>query len=94
MMSTKRNRRDSYSWTVVRLRERDLAELVLELAAPLLERLGSAPAIDDARAAIALAVTFWNANVLASKLWEHRSGRELVPIAARISPRRPRSKAL
>lgn len=36
-------RRDPYSWTVVRLPERNLAELVLELAAPLLERLiGSA----------------------------------------------------
>jgi hypothetical protein len=46
---TKRNRRDPYSWTV-RLPERDLAELVLEFAAPLLERLGPAPGIDDARA--------------------------------------------
>lgn len=36
-------RRDPYSWTVVRLPERDLSELVLELAAPLLERLGPAP---------------------------------------------------
>jgi hypothetical protein len=50
------------------LPERDLAELVLEFAAPLLERLGPAPAVDNARAAFALAVTFWNANVLASKL--------------------------
>ncbi|HMJ13550.1 MAG TPA: hypothetical protein VK524_19155 [Polyangiaceae bacterium] len=51
-MTTKRNRRDPYSWTVVRLPERDLAERVLELAAPLLERLGPAPAIDDGRAAM------------------------------------------
>lgn len=63
-------RRDPYSWTVVRLPERDLAELVLEFAAPLLERLGPAPALDDARAAVALAVSFWNASVLASKRWE------------------------
>ena len=60
-------RRDPNSWTVVPLPERELAELVLELAAPLLERLGPAPAIDDARATVALAVTFWNASVLASK---------------------------
>lgn len=62
-------RRDPYSWTVARLPERELAELVLELAAPLFERLGPSPAADDARAAVALAVSFWNADVLASKLW-------------------------
>ena len=70
-------RRDPHSWTVVRLPERDLSELVLELAAPLLERLGPAPAVDDARAALALAVSFWNANVLASKLWGSPRVKEL-----------------
>ena len=64
-------RRDPNSWTVVRLPERDLADVILELAAPLLERLGPAPSIEDARGALALAVTFWNASVHASKLWEH-----------------------
>jgi hypothetical protein len=64
-------RRDPNSWTVVRLPERDLAEVVLELAAPLLERLGLAPSIEDARGAIDLAIAFWNASVRASKLWEH-----------------------
>lgn len=86
-MSTKRNRRDSYSWTVVSLPDRDLAELVLELAAPLLERLGPVPAIDDARAAIALAVTFWNANVLASKLWAHPRVKELNELRKRMRGR-------
>lgn len=62
-------RRDPNSWIVVRLPERDLADVVLEIAAPLLERLGPVPAVGDARAAVALAITFWNANVLASKLW-------------------------
>lgn len=65
-----RKRRNPNSGTVVRLPERDLAEVVLELAVPLLERLGPAPAIDDARAVVALAVPFWNASVLASKRWE------------------------
>ncbi|MFC1641590.1 hypothetical protein ACFL5O_02710 [Myxococcota bacterium] len=49
---------DPYSWTVVRLPERDLAEVVLEFAAPLLEKLGPKPTIEDARGAIELAVTF------------------------------------
>jgi hypothetical protein len=70
-------RRDPYSWTVVPLPERDLAELVLELAAPLLQRLGPEPAIDEARAVVELAVTFWNASVLASKRWEYPRVKEL-----------------
>jgi hypothetical protein len=80
-------RRDPYSWSVVRLPERDLAELVLELAAPLLERLGPAPAIDEARAAVALAVTFWNANVLASKRWEHPQFKERNALEKRMRGR-------
>ncbi|HEY6558848.1 MAG TPA: hypothetical protein VI072_16300 [Polyangiaceae bacterium] len=86
-MTTKRNRRDPYSWTVVRLPERDLAERVLELAAPLLGRLGPAPAIDDGRVAIALAVTFWNASVLASKRWEHPRVKELNDLRKRMRGR-------
>jgi hypothetical protein len=70
-------RRDPDSWTVVRLPERDLAELILELAGPLLEKLGPAPAGDDARAAVALAVAFWNARVSASKLWGRPRVKEL-----------------
>jgi len=86
-MTTKRNRRDPTSWTVVRLPERDLAELVLELAAPLLQRLGPAPAIDDARAAVALAVAFWNASVLASKHWEYPRVKELNDLRKRMRGR-------
>jgi hypothetical protein len=77
-------RRNPNSWTVVRLPERDLTEVVLELAAPLLERLGPAPAIDDARAVVALAVTFWNASVLASKRWEHPRQKELNELKRRL----------
>ncbi len=80
-------RRDPHSWTVVRLPERDLAELVLELAAPLLERLGPAPAIEDARQAVALAVGFWNASVLASKRWEYPRVKELNELRRRMRGR-------
>ncbi len=80
-------RRGPYSWTVVRLPERDLAELVHELAAPLLERLGSAPAIEDARQAVALAVGFWNAAVLASKRWEYPRVKELNELRRRMRGR-------
>lgn len=77
-------RRDPNSWTVVRLPERDLAELILELAAPLLDRLGPTPPIEDARGAIGLAITFWNASVLASKLWEHPRVKELNELRKRM----------
>ena len=80
-------RRDSNSWMVVRLPERDLAELVLELAVPLLERLGPAPMIEDARAAIDLAVRFWNASVLASKHWGHPRVKELNELRKRMHGR-------
>jgi hypothetical protein len=80
-------RRDPSSWTVVRLPERDLAEVVLELAAPLLERLGPAPSIEDARGAIDLAIAFWNASVRASKLWEHPRVKELNELRRRMRGR-------
>lgn len=80
-------RRDPNSRTVVRLPERDLAESVLELAAPLLESLGPASAIDDARATVALAVTFWNASVLASKRWEYPRVKELNELKKRMRGR-------
>lgn len=80
-------RRDPYSWTVVRLPERDLAETVLEFAAPLLEGLGPEPAVEDVRAAVALAVSFWNANVLASKRWEPPRGKELNALKKRMRGR-------
>jgi hypothetical protein len=54
---------------VVRLPERDLAESLLHLATPLLERLGPTPPVDDARTAIELAIKLWNAHVTASKVW-------------------------
>jgi hypothetical protein len=80
-------RRDPYSRTVVRLPERDLSEAVLEFAMPLLEGLGPSPTIHDARAAVALAVTFWNASVLASKRWEYPRVRELNELKKRMRGR-------
>lgn len=65
----------------------DLAELLLELAAPLLERLGPEPGINEARAAVALAVTFWNASVLASKHWEYPRIKELNELKKRMRGR-------
>ena len=80
-------RRSPYSWTSVRLPERELAASVLELAEPLLERLGAAPSIAEARAAIALAVTCWNASVAASKLWADPRPGALRTLRARMRGR-------
>lgn len=81
-------RRDPYSWTVVQLPERDLSEAVLDVAMPLLDRLGPSPAVEDARAAVALAVTFWNASVLASKRWEYPRVKELNELKKRMRGRK------
>jgi hypothetical protein len=80
-------RRDPYSWTVVRLPERELSEAVLEFAMPLLEGLGPLPTIHDARAVVALAVAFWNASVLASKRWEYPRVKELKELKKRMRGR-------
>jgi len=68
-MKTKRGRRDPHSRTVVRLPERDLAESILDLAAPLLEPLGSAALPGEVRPALDVAVRLWNAHVTASLFW-------------------------
>jgi len=65
------------SWTSVRLPEADLAEIVLEVAAPLLSELGSGAPLEQAREVLALGVAFWNASVRASKRWERRRVKEL-----------------
>jgi hypothetical protein len=65
------------SWTSVRLPDADLAEVVLEVAAPLLRELGTGAPIAQAREVLALAVSFWNASVRASKRWERRQVKEL-----------------
>ncbi len=67
--TARRRRRDPYTRTVVRIPEQALDECVLDLAAPLLERLGTAPEPEAVRNAIELAITFWNAKAKASKIW-------------------------
>lgn len=70
MTTTRSRRRDPFSRMVVRLPERDLAESILHLAAPLIEPLGASPPADEVRRAIDRAVTVWNAHVAASQVWE------------------------
>lgn len=79
-----RRRRDPYSWTVVRLPDRELADSVLDLASPLLAALGDSPSLEDARGAIELAVSFWNASVEASEWWEHPSPKALRELRKRL----------
>ncbi len=70
-------RRDPDSWTLVRLPERELADILLEVATPLFEKLGSAPTLDEARAVLATTIAVWNASVLASTRWERPRVKEL-----------------
>jgi hypothetical protein len=69
------------------LPERDLSEVVLDFASPLLTRLGASPPIDSERIALELAVSFWNASVLASKLWEYPRVKELNELKKRLRGR-------
>lgn len=78
---------DPYSWTTVRLPERDLAASILDLAAPMLDGLGSAPTLDDARNVLALAIAFWNASVLGSKCWPRPRVKELNDLRKRMRGR-------
>jgi hypothetical protein len=80
-------RRDPHSFTVVRLPERDLAETIFEFASPAIARLGPAPSLEDEREAIALAVAFWNASVLASKRWTYPRVKELNELRTRMRGR-------
>lgn len=82
-----RRRRSPHSWISVRLPERELAASVLELAGLLLERLGAAPSIEEARAVVDLAVAFWNASVAASKLWDDPRPGALRALRARMRGR-------
>jgi hypothetical protein len=79
-----RRRRDPYSWTVVRLPDRDLADSVLDLASPLLAALGDRPSVEDACGAIELVVSFWNASVEASQLWGTPSPKALRELRRRL----------
>jgi len=65
------------TWTTVRLPERELGETILDVAAPMLAGLGTAPTAERTREALALVVLFWNASVRASKRWERRRAADL-----------------
>lgn len=75
------------SWTTIRLPETDLAELVLEVGAPLLAELGARAPLEQAREVFALVVSFWNASVRASKRWERRRVKELSDLKKRVRGR-------
>ena len=60
---------------------------MLDFATPLLEGLGPSPAAEDALGAVALAVAFWNASVLASKRWERPRVKKLNELKKRMHER-------
>lgn len=80
-------RRDPNSWTSVRLPERELSEILLEIGAPLLEQLGDSASLDDVRAVIARVVSFWNANVLGSPWREQNEPKQLNELKKRMRGR-------
>ena len=85
---TRRRKSDPDSRTVVRQPEQSLEERVLDLAAPLIERLGAHPALDDVQRAVELAVTFWNASVDASGFWGDRDPRQLNALKRKMTGRK------
>ena len=68
-MSSRRQSRGPSTRTVSRIPEQALDERVMDLAAPLVGRLGTKPAPDAVHGAIDLAIRFWNAKAQASKIW-------------------------
>lgn len=68
-MSPRRQRRNPKTRTVARIPEQALQERVLELAAPLLARLGTDPPPEVLRDTLELTIAFWNAEAQASKIW-------------------------
>jgi hypothetical protein len=62
--------------------ERALAEIILDLAAPLLKECGPAP--DEANAVLAVVVEFWNASVLAATWWARPQPTQLRRLKTRM----------
>jgi len=67
--TTRRRRRDPNTRHVVRIPEQALDERVVDLAAPLLARLGTKPAPEAVRETIELTIAFWNGKAKASQFW-------------------------
>ncbi len=63
------SQRDPTTRTIVRVPERPLSALILELVTPLLEARAPVPA-DDARRLVELAISVWNAHVMAEPHWQ------------------------
>lgn len=61
---------------------------VLDLAAPLLERLGTQPEPEAVRETMELAITFWNAKAKASQLWGDPRPRQLNDLRRKMTGRR------
>lgn len=80
-------RTNPYSWTSVRLPERDLGEVILDVADPLFAKLGPTPPLDAERGVVELAISFWNACVLASKRWDRPRVKELNELKKRMRGR-------
>jgi hypothetical protein len=70
---------------VVRLPQRDLAESIVHLAAPLLESLGPTPSVGEARRAISLTIDLWNAHVTASNFWGRPRSKPLADLRRALS---------
>jgi hypothetical protein len=87
-MTSKRRTRDPWSRTIVKLPERTLPDAILHLAAPLLDALGPAPALDDARRAIGVAIDVWNASLPASPLWEFPNTKPLDALRKKMCGKR------
>ncbi len=83
-------RNSPYSWQSVRLPESDLAEVILDFAAPLLAQLGPTPQLDVEQSVVELAISFWNASVLASKRWSRPRMKGLKELKKRMRGREAR----
>jgi len=68
------------TWTTVRLPDRSLADAILAFAAPVIEALGPAAAIDDVRAELAQVIELWNALQLAAPRWSRRKPKPLAAL--------------
>ncbi len=73
---------------MVRQPEQSLEERVLDLAAPLIERLGPDPAPDDLHRAVELAVAFWNASSNASNFWGDPDPRQLGALKRKMTAKK------
>ncbi len=67
---TRTSKRDPYARTIIRVPERPLSALILDLVTPLLEARARTLADDEARRLFELAIATWNAHVMAEPHWQ------------------------